>query len=158
MTDGYEVVDETDEWVDVTVGVNQWQTADGRFVLEEDYAVSGVVWRVEALVAPLDQRARFLFREAGGGLGVARDLVNSLYGATFLNKEGFTALDAFSVSFTTHANDGEFEREHGLPSQWTNYAGPDGFCLVFDTPQMANHLGREFDSRYWVRLALDPVH
>ena len=90
-------------------------------------------------------------------MGVARDLVSSLYRTTFLNKTGFTALDAFSVSFTTHADDGDFEREHGLVSQWTSYAGPDGFCLVFDTVEMAHHLGREFDSRYWVRLTLDPV-
>ncbi len=61
------------------------------------------------------------------------------------------------ASFTTHADDSEFEREHGLLSQWEGYAGPDGLCLVFDTSAMVQHLGLEMDSQYWVRLTLDPV-
>lgn len=40
------VLRETDEYVDVCVGVSQWQTGDGRHILEEDYRVSGEVWRV----------------------------------------------------------------------------------------------------------------
>ena len=41
------ILDETAEYVDVTVGVSAWQeTASERHILEEDYPVSGEVWRV----------------------------------------------------------------------------------------------------------------
>jgi hypothetical protein len=64
---------------------------------------------------------------------------------------------AFMTSFSTHAGDGDFERQNGLWSQWERYAGPDGFCIVFDTAAMGDLLAKEFDSAYWVRLALNPV-
>lgn len=118
---------------------------------------AAVAPRFDEIVAALNRHGRHLFKAAGSGTGVAKDLVDSLYDATFLSKTGFTALDAFSVSFSTHAQDGEFEREHGLASQWKGYAGADGLCLVFDTSAMAQCLGKEMDTRYWVRLALDPV-
>ena len=126
-------------------------------LLMRDLLPAAVAPRFETIVESLNRHSRRLFKKAGGGTGVAKDLVDSLYGATFLNKTGCTALDAFSVSFSTHADDGEFQREHGLPGQWENYAYPDGFCLVFDTSAMATFLGHEMDSRYWVRLTLDPV-
>jgi hypothetical protein len=126
-------------------------------LLMRDLLPAAVAPRFEEIVAPLNRHNRRLFNAAGGGKGVATDFVESLYGATFFNKTGLSALDSFSVSFSTHADDGEFEREHGLQSQWTNYAGLDGFCMVFDTSAMAHHLGQEIDSRYWVRLTLDPV-
>lgn len=40
------ILADTDSHVDVCVGVSQWQKADGRYILEEDYRVSGEVWRV----------------------------------------------------------------------------------------------------------------
>jgi hypothetical protein len=40
------LVGETNEYVDVTVGDSQWVTAEGLFFLEEDFRVSGEVWRV----------------------------------------------------------------------------------------------------------------
>jgi hypothetical protein len=126
-------------------------------LLLRDQLPAAVAPRFEEIVAPLNRHSRRLFKASGGGKGVAKKLVESLYDATFLSKTGFTALDAFLVSFSTHADDGEFEREHGLLSQWEGYAGPDGFCLVFDTSVMAQHLGQEMDSQYWVRLTLDPV-
>lgn len=126
-------------------------------LLLKDQLPEAIAPGYEAIVAPLPRHKRRLFKASGGGIGVARDFVNSLYGATFQNNSGFTALDAFMVSFSTHAGDGDAEREHGLQSQWKEYAGPDGFCLVFDTKRMAEHLGNEMDSRYWVRLTLDPV-
>jgi hypothetical protein len=126
-------------------------------LLMRDQLPAAVAPRFEEIVASLNRHDRRLFKAAGGGKGVAKDFVESLYDATFLSKTGFTALDAFMVSFSTHANDGEFEREHGLLSQWEQYAGPEGFCLVFDTSAMARHLGQEMDLRYWVRLTLDPV-
>ena len=114
-------------------------------LLLKDQLPEAIAPEYEAIVAPLPRHKRRLFKASGGGIGVARDFVNSLYGATFHNKSGFTALDAFMVSFSTHAGDGDAEREHGLQSQWKEYAGPDGFCLVFDTKQMAEHLGSEMD-------------
>jgi len=126
-------------------------------LLMRDHLPAAVAPEFEKVVAPLSRHQRRLFKAAGGGKGVAKDFADSLYGATFLSKTGFTALDAFLVSFSTHAGDGEFERQHGLVSQWKEYAGPDGLCLVFDTVAIAQHLGREMDARYWVRLALDPV-
>ena len=105
----------------------------------------------------LSRVQRRLWKKSGGSLGIAKDFVNSLYGATFLDRAAFGALDAFIVSFTTHAKDTDFERQHGVESQWRSYAGADGVCMVFDTAAMATHLGLEMDRRYWVRLALEPV-
>ncbi|WP_198345460.1 hypothetical protein [Burkholderia ubonensis] len=34
------------EYVDVCVGAATWKTGDGKFILEEDFKVSGEVWRV----------------------------------------------------------------------------------------------------------------
>jgi hypothetical protein len=79
-----------------------------------------------------DRTARRLWKKGGGGLGTARDFVNGLYGATF-DKKAPTGLDAFVTSFSTRAGDGDFEREHGVWSQWRDYAGPDGYCIVLDT-------------------------
>jgi hypothetical protein len=126
-------------------------------LLMKDRLPAVVAPRFDEIVAPMSRHHRRLFRAAGGGLGVARDFVHSLYGATFLGKSSFSALEAFIVSFSTHAHDGDFERANGVASQWQGYAGPDGICLVLDTAAMAVYLGQEMDSRYWVRLALEPV-
>jgi hypothetical protein len=83
--------------------------------------------------------------------------VNALYGATFDGRAVYSALDAYLFSFTTHAEDTAFDREHGIRSQWDSYAGPEGYCLVFDIGEVARMLGREMDARYWARLTLDPV-
>ena len=99
---------------------------------------------------------RELYDSTGGSTKLAKDLVDSLYGATF-EGIGFTALEAFVVSFCTHANDQPYEQENGLLSQWRGYSGQDGYCLLFDTPSLCAHLGREFDSRYWAYLQMDAV-
>lgn len=41
-----EFIQDADGYVDVCVGVSQWQLPDGRYILEEDFKVSGEVWRV----------------------------------------------------------------------------------------------------------------
>ena len=84
-------------------------------------------------------------------------MVEALYGATFDGRAVYSALDVFLFSFSTHAEDSEFDREHGIRSQWGSYAGPNGYCLVFDITEMAQSLTREMNSRYWVRVTLDPV-
>jgi hypothetical protein len=103
-----------------------------------------------------DRVGRRLWRKSGRGVGTARDFVDSLYGATF-DKKAPIALDAFVTSFSTHAGDGEFEREHGVWSQWRDYAGPDGYCIVLDTEPFALLLTKECDVRYWAHLKLDAV-
>ena len=40
------VLDDTGEYVDATVGLIEMITADGYFIMEEDYRVKGEVWRV----------------------------------------------------------------------------------------------------------------
>jgi hypothetical protein len=126
-------------------------------LLMRDQLPGAIAPQFEKIVSPLNRHDRRLFKAAGGGIGTATNFVESVYGATFLSKSAFTALDAFMVSFSTHAKDTDFEREHGLQSQWKDYAGLNGFCLIFDTVGMAHHLGNEMDSRYWVRLTLDSV-
>lgn len=41
-----EFIEDAGDYVDVCVGVAQWQLPDGRYILEEDFKVSGEVWRV----------------------------------------------------------------------------------------------------------------
>lgn len=41
-----ELLVDTPDYVDVCVGISEWQLPDGRHILEEDYRVKGEVWRV----------------------------------------------------------------------------------------------------------------
>jgi len=36
-------------------------------------------------------------------------------------------------------------------------SGADGFCIVLNTAEMGRPLGADNDTRYWVRLVLEPV-
>jgi hypothetical protein len=36
----------TPDYIELTVGVSNWQLPNGRFILEEDFKVSGEIWRV----------------------------------------------------------------------------------------------------------------
>lgn len=125
--------------------------------LMRDLLHPAVAPRMDAIVQGLNREKRRSWNAAGRGKKTARDLVYALYGATFDGKAAYSALDAYLFSFSTHANDTDFDREHGIRSQWDNYAGSDGYCLVFDIHEVAQMLGREMDSRYWMRLTLDPV-
>lgn len=40
------ILEDKDDFVDVTVGVSQWTNEEGLHFLEEDYRVKGEVWRV----------------------------------------------------------------------------------------------------------------
>jgi hypothetical protein len=120
---------------------------------------------LKSVIAPLfdetmsrrNRHLRRFYESTGGGAKMARDFVNSLYGSTFESKNNITAVEAFVTSFSTHAEDKPYEREHGLLSQWRAYGGGDGFCIVFDTPALGHLLAREFDARYWVHLNMEPV-
>jgi hypothetical protein len=113
--------------------------------------------RMDAIVERLNRQKRRLWDASGRGAKTARDLVNALYGATFDGLATYSTLDAYLFSFSTHFEDTVFDREHGIRSQWDGYAGPEGYCLVFDIGEVAQALGREMDTRYWARLTLDPV-
>lgn len=126
-------------------------------LLMRDLLPPAVAPRMDAIVASLNRHMRRLWEKSGGGAKTARDLVNALYAATFDGKSVYSALDAYLFSFSTHAADSEFDRENGIRSQWDLYAGPEGYCLVFDISEVARVLGREMDARYWARLTLDPV-
>lgn len=125
--------------------------------LMRDLLPPAVAPRMDAIVQNLNRQKRRAWDVAGRGKKTARDLVHALYGATFDGKAAYSALDAYLFSFSTHAGDTDFDREHGIRSQWDSYAGPEGYCLVFDIREVAQMLGREMDTRYWMRLTLDPV-
>jgi hypothetical protein len=125
--------------------------------LIRDLLPPAVAPRMDAIVEKLNRRTRRLWDVSGRGARTARDLVNSLYGATFDGKADYSSLDAYLFSFSTHAADSDFDRKHGIRSQWEGYAGPGGYCLVFEAYEIAGMLGREMDARYCARLTLDPV-
>jgi hypothetical protein len=125
--------------------------------LMRDLLPRAVAPRMDAIVETLNRRTRRLWAASGRGAKTARDLVNSLYGATFDGKAHYSALEAYLFSFSTHAGGHVFDREHGISSQWESYAGPEGYCLVFDIREITQMLRREMDTRYWARLTLDAV-
>ena len=113
--------------------------------------------RMDAIVAKLNRNKRRAWNTSGRSAQTARDLVNSLYGATFDGRAVYSALDPYLFSFSTHAEDNAFDREHGIRSQWDDYAGSEGYCLVFDIGEVARMLEREGNARYWAWLMLEPV-
>ena len=125
--------------------------------LMRDLLPPAVAPRMDAIVEKLNRKKRRLWDASGRGAQTARDLINSLYGATFDGRAVYSALDPYLFSFSTHADDTSFAREHGIRSQWDNYAGPEGYCLIFDIREVARMLGQEMDARYWARLMMDPV-
>ena len=118
---------------------------------------SAVAPQMDAIVATLDRKKRRLWKKAGGGETTARDLVDSLYGATFDGRGKYSEIEAFVLSLSTHSQDTDFDRKHGIRSQWEEYAGLEGYCIVFDTLTLAEQLRREGAAKYWAWLMLDPV-
>ena len=43
----------------------------------------------------------------------------------------------YLFSFSTHAEDADFDQQHGIRTQWEQYAGLDGYCLIFDIREIA---------------------
>lgn len=41
-----EFIEDTESYIDVCVGIAEWQTSDGYYILEEDFKIKGEVWRV----------------------------------------------------------------------------------------------------------------
>jgi hypothetical protein len=122
-----------------------------------DLLPPAVAPRMDAIVEKLNRHTRRLWDASGRGAQTARDLVNSLYGATIDGKAEYSVLDPYLFSFSTHSEDTAFDREHGIKSQWEDYAGPQGYCLVFDICELAALLKLEGSMRYWAWLMLQPV-
>jgi hypothetical protein len=112
---------------------------------------------MDSIVEKENRHVRRLWKKAGRGEKTARDLVNSLYSATFDGQADYSTFDAYLFSFSTHAGDTDFDREHGIRSQWEQYAGAEGYCFVFDIREIAEALGREGAARYWAWLMVRPV-
>jgi hypothetical protein len=112
---------------------------------------------MDEIIAKRNRHERRVWVAGGGGNRTALDLVKSLYAATIDGKAVYSALDPYLFSFSTHADDTVFDREHGIRSQWDGYAGPLGYCLVFDTSEVATSLIQEGATRYWAWLMLQPV-
>ena len=92
---------------------------------------------MDAIIDGQNRHTRRLWDKAGRGEKTARDLVNSLYGATFDGQAHYAAFDAYLFSFSTHAEDADFDQQHGIRTQWEQYAGLDGYCLIFDIREIA---------------------
>jgi hypothetical protein len=103
-----------------------------------------------------DHGIRNLYYRRGGGAAHARRFIATLYAATFDRTDVRFAVDAYTISFSTHSADTPYERENGLESQWQLYAR-DGFCLVFDTKNLADLLANEFDRYDFTHLNLEDV-
>jgi hypothetical protein len=135
-------------------------TDDQEIELARGLLPLAVAPRMDAIITEpkkFNRHIRRTWEASGGGTRTARDLVNSLYGATYDGKAPYSTLAPYLFSFSTHADDTAFEREHGVRSQWDSYAGPEGYCLVFDIRNIAEMLKQEGNARYWAWLMLEPV-
>jgi hypothetical protein len=133
-------------------------TDDKEIRLARGLLQAAVAPRMNAIIKErFNRKIRRTWDASGGGDQTARDLVDSLYGATFDGKAVYSALAPYLFSFSTHADDTAFAREHGVRSQWESYAGPEGYCLVFDIGKIADTLKQEGNARYWAWLMLEPV-
>jgi hypothetical protein len=93
--------------------------------------------------------------------------------ASKLSKEYITQLFSVSVkgeiagkasfrspyicSFCSHSSDSQYEREHGLLSQWRAYGGRESYCLVFDTAEIWRLLKMEVNFYTGVTARLTSV-
>lgn len=41
-----EFIEDSGDFVEVSIGISEWQLPDGRHILEEDFKVKGEIWRV----------------------------------------------------------------------------------------------------------------
>lgn len=88
---------------------------------------------------------------------IASAFVDALYGRVFLSPEKL-GFEPFVASFCSHRSaDQEYERNHGLLSQWRGYGGAGGYCLVFDSRELFRRLAEEFDAYRYEFAALSPV-
>jgi hypothetical protein len=122
-----------------------------------DLLPPALVPQIDAIAKTLNPEARRLWDATGAGAEFARVLISELYGKIFDGAAVYSAMDPYLFSFSTHAEDSSFDREHGIRTQWDKYAGSEGYCLVFDTAAVAHMLKQEGDARHWTWLMLKLV-
>ena len=86
--------------------------------------------------------------------GLAADFAGALYQTTFENEAALPLGVPFIASFCSHSGDHEYEKQHGLLSQWRGYGAGGGFCIVFDTRELVEMIKGELNRRYWVHGAV----
>jgi hypothetical protein len=91
----------------------------------------------------------------------ARELINLMYDRIIEHPGRLSAETAWSdpliTSFCNHTADSEYERAHGLLSQWRGYAAEGGYCIVFDTESLAAALCKELDTYNFLHATLGGV-
>jgi Protein of unknown function (DUF2971) len=86
---------------------------------------------------------------------LATGFVASMYQVTFDTGSTVNFGSPFIASFCSHVADQEYEREHGLLSQWRGYGREGGFCIVFDTAKLVGLLAKEFTAFDYVHMNID---
>jgi hypothetical protein len=99
-------------------------------------------------------RAKRSVRKHGGIEAVARHdadaFIKSFYQVTFEGgKAGFPFCEPLITSFCSHIEDDDYEREHGLLSQWRAYA-EGGYAIIFDTKKLCELLFIENDKFMYI--------
>jgi hypothetical protein len=89
---------------------------------------------------------------------LATEVLSLIHRATFgtINNSPKIA-EPYITSFCSHTSDEEYERSHGLLSQWRGYGGAGGFCIVFDTLALINFLSDESRRHFWSYMNIDVV-
>jgi hypothetical protein len=89
---------------------------------------------------------------------LAEEVLSVIHGAAFESVNASPPLyEPYIVSFCSHAKDEEYERAHGLLSQWRAYGGAGGYCVVFDTAGLMSELERESRRYFWSYMDMDNV-
>jgi hypothetical protein len=100
------------------------------------------------------RRATQLFSASAEAEHFANTLARIFYSTVFDQKT--TA--CYITSFCSHTDDQDYEREHGLLSQWRGYGGRGGYCLVLDTAALSSLFERENGSYMYAYTDLRQVH
>lgn len=113
-------------------------------VLAERAWVSNLDARARSFLELCSDPSEFAYVHAGA-------LVDALH-ALAVDSRG-----AYITSFCSHHADKDYEKMHGLLSQWRAYGRNGGYCIVFDTKGLAELLRREASLHYWNFITFEEV-
>lgn len=89
---------------------------------------------------------------------LAEPVISVIHDAAFESVNGAPPLhEPYIVSFCSHVRDEEYERDHGLLSQWRGYGGVGGYCIVFDAARLMRILEQESRQYFWSYVDMDAV-